>query len=259
MLIILSPSKTLDSHPSQPVDACTVPAMLNEARRLAGYLKKLSLKDWEQIMQVNSKLAWQNLERMAVWEAVDQPGKGNSALFAYKGEVYHGLDAGSLTPDTIRYAQDHLRILSGLYGVLAPLDLIMPYRLELGIQWRFGRYESLYHFWGDKITSKIRSDLRESGSNLLFHLASQEYSSAIALQKLRANVITPQFLEEREGSFRMITIYTKKARGMMARYLLQYGVCREDDLRGFDDEGYLYHARLSKPGSPVFVRMSNPR
>jgi uncharacterized protein len=232
----------------------SVPVFVKEAWQLVQLVKRLSARELEELMKINTKLAWLDQERFAVWRPEFTAANANQALFSFKGEVYHGLDAPSLPSTDVEYAQHHLRILSGLYGVLRPLDLIQPYRLEMETSIRIGKHDNLYHFWKQKITRQIASDLRASGSNLLINLASLEYSSAIDLKKVKANIVAPQFLESRNDSYQMITVYAKKARGMMARFVIEYRINCEEDLRGFSSEGYCFNSHLSKSGSPVFTR-----
>ena len=218
------------------------------------HLKKLSVSELEDMMRISTKLAWLNQKRFALWKPEFTIANSSQAIYSFKGEVYHGLDVESMQIGNVENSQQHLRILSGLYGVLRPLDLIQPYRLEMGTSFHFGKYADLYHFWRQKTTRQIGIDLKESGSNLLINLASQEYFSAIDSKKLKAEIITPQFLNSKNGAFKMITVYAKKARGMMARYILDYHINCEEYLRGFDSEGYCFNSNLSKPGSPVFTR-----
>jgi hypothetical protein len=254
MLVILSPSKTLDFESASLTSITSQPVFAKEVAELIRHLKKLSMSELEDIMRISTKLAWLNLERFALWKPEFTTANSRQAILAFKGEVYHGLDVLSMQDGDIENSQQHLRILSGLYGVLRPLDLIQPYRLEMGTSFRFGKYADLNHFWRQKITRQIGIDLKESGSNLLINLASLEYFSAIESKRLNAKIVTPQFLENKNDSFKMITVYAKKARGMMARYILEYHVNCEEDLRGFDSEGYCFNSNLSKPGSPVFTR-----
>ncbi|MCK9411703.1 MAG: peroxide stress protein YaaA [Prolixibacteraceae bacterium] len=254
MLVILSPSKTLDFEPASPTSITSQPVFAKEAAELIRHLKKLSIGELEDMMRISTKLAWLNQKRFALWKPEFAAANSNQAIFSFKGEVYHGLDVPSMQDGDVENSQHHMRILSGLYGVLRPLDLIQPYRLEMGTSFRFGKYADLYHFWRQKITRQIGIDLKESGSYLLINLASQEYFSAIENKKLNAKIVTPQFLENTNDSFKMITVYAKKARGMMARYILEYHINCEEDLRGFDGDGYYYNSNLSKPGSPVFTR-----
>jgi uncharacterized protein len=254
MLIVISPSKTLELGPPGSSSENSQPVFAKEAAQLTGYLKKFSLGQLKEVMKISTKLALLNQERIAVWKPEFTTTNAHQAIFSFRGEVYHGIDVGSLRKEDVEASQRHLRILSGLYGVLRPLDLIQPYRLEMGTSWKFGKYDDLYHFWRQKITKQISSDLKESGSDLLINLASHEYFSAIDIKKLKAQIVAPQFLEEKNESFTMITIYTKKARGLMTRYILQNRITREADLRGFDSNGYYFNSYLSKPGAPVFTR-----
>ncbi len=254
MLILLSPSKTLDFKSVSTTELNSQPLFPKEAAELVRHLKKLSLRQLEELMAVNSKLALLNLERYAFWQPEFTVANSHPAIFSFKGEVYHGLDAASLSNEVAEYSQQHLRILSGLYGVIRPLDLIQPYRLEMGTAFRFGKYEGLYHFWRQKITRQIGIDLKDSGSNLLINLASQEYFSVLDNKKLKAEVVTPHFLESRNGGYQMITVYAKKARGLMTRYILEYQIKSEEELMGFDTEGYYFNVNLSKPGVPVYTR-----
>jgi len=254
MLVIISPSKTLDFETVSSTAENSQPLFVKEASELVRYLKRLSVSELEDLMKISTKLAILNMERFAFWKPEFTTETARQAIFSFKGEVYHGLDIRSMEIADVEASQHHLRILSGLYGVIRPLDLIRPYRLEMGTSFQIGKYEDLYHFWRQKITKQIRTDLKESGSDLLINLASHEYFSAIEIKKLKAHVVTPQFLEEKNGSFSIITVYTKKARGLMTRFVLQHHIDKEEDLRGFDSEGYYFNSHLSKPGSPVFTR-----
>jgi len=254
MIILLSPSKTLDFESASSTSITSQPIFAREVAELIRHLKRLSVSELEDVMKISTKLAWLNQKRFALWKPEFTTANSHQAIFSFKGEVYHGIDVQSMQVDDVENSRQHLRILSGLYGLLRPLDLIQPYRLEMGISFQFGKYADLYHFWRQKITRQIGVDLNESGSNLLINLASQEYFSAIDGKKLKAKIVTPQFMVNKNDSFKMITVYAKKARGMMARYILDYPINCEDDLRGFDSEGYYFNSNLSKPGSPVFTR-----
>jgi cytoplasmic iron level regulating protein YaaA (DUF328/UPF0246 family) len=254
VLIVLSPSKTLELGPPGSTSEMSQPVFAKEAAQLAGYLKKFSLSQLEEVMKISTKLALLNQERIALWKPEFTIANARQAIYSFRGEVYHGIDIRSMLREDVEDSQQHLRILSGLNGVLRPLDLIQPYRLEMGTSCQFGKYKDLYHFWRPKITRQICSDLKESGSNLLVNLASQEYFSAIEIKKLKAQIVTPRFLEEKNGSFSMVTVYAKKARGMMTRYIIQNRITRVEDLHGFDSDGYYFNSYLSKPGLPVFTR-----
>jgi uncharacterized protein len=254
MLILLSPSKTLTAETAAADFGHSQPLFVREATELIRHLKKLSTSQLEELMKISTKLAWLNQERFALWQPEFTTATANRAIFSFQGEVYHGLDIVSMRAEDVENSQHHLRILSGLYGVLRPLDLIRPYRLEMGSTFSFGKYGDLYQFWRQKITRQIVLDLKESGSNLLINLASLEYFSAIDHKKLKARIVTPQFLEGRNYGYQMVTVYAKKARGRMTRYILENRIDCEEDLRGFDSDGYYFNANLSKPGTPVFTR-----
>jgi len=254
MLILLSPSKTLTTETASLDFTHSQPLFPGEAAMLIRQLKKLSTSQLEDLMKINTKLAWLNQERFALWSPEFTTANSNQAIFSFKGEVYHGLDITSMQAEEVENSQRHLRILSGLYGVLRPLDLIRPYRLEMGSPFSFGKYRDLYQFWRQKITRQIGLDLKECGSKLLINLASQEYFSAIDHKMLKASIVTPHFLENKDDAYKIVTVYTKKARGMMTRYILENPIECEEDLRGFDSEGYYFNSNLSKPGVPVFTR-----
>lgn len=254
MLVVISPSKTLDFQTVSSTAENSQPLFVKEVSELVRHLKKLSVSELEDLMKISTKLAILNMERFAFWKPEFTTETAHQAIFSFKGEVYHGLDARTMQIADVESSQQHLRILSGLYGVIRPLDLIRPYRLEMGTSFQFGKYDSLYHFWRQKITRQISTDLKRSGSNLLFNLASHEYFSVLESKKLNARIVTPQFLEEKNGAFSIITVYTKKARGLMTRFILEHHLDSEDDLRGFDSEGYCFNSHLSRPGSPVFTR-----
>jgi hypothetical protein len=254
MLIVISPSKTLDFEKTVTNQSHTLPEFVNEASLLIKPLRKLSVDQLINLMRISPKLAQLNQERFYLWRPEFTPESSRQALYAFRGNVYSGLGADSLSPADIDAAQKQLRILSGLYGLLRPLDLIRPYRLEMGIQLSVGRNRNLYEFWQKKITAKVREDLDKSGSNLLINLASVEYFKAIDLKILKAEVITPEFREAKDGTYKIVSFFAKKARGMMTRFILQNRIDSEDQLQAFDCDGYCFNRRLSEKGRPVFTR-----
>ncbi|HEY3390518.1 MAG TPA: peroxide stress protein YaaA [Prolixibacteraceae bacterium] len=254
MLVVISPSKTLDFEKPIANQAYTQPEFVKEASVLIKPLRKLSVDKLMQLMDISSKLAQLNQERYYLWRPEFTPETARQALYAFRGDVYTGLDADSLLSSDIDAAHNQLRILSGLYGVLRPLDLIRPYRLEMGIALVVGKNRNLYNFWQKKITAKIREDLDKSGSNLLINLASVEYFKAIDTKKLKANIVTPEFREAKEDAYMMVSFFAKKARGMMTRFILQNGISSEEQLQAFNSEGYCFNNRLSQKGRPVFTR-----
>lgn len=254
MLIVISPSKTLDFEKPITNQLYTQPGFVKEASILIKPLRKLSVDQLMDLMGISPKLAQLNQERYFLWRPEFTPETSRQALYAFRGDVYTGLDSDSLLQSDIDAAQNHLRILSGLYGVIRPLDLIRPYRLEMGIPLKVSKSNNLYQFWQKKITAKIREDLDKSKSNLLVNLASVEYFKAIDPKKLKAEIVTPEFREAKEGTYKMVSFFAKKARGMMTRFILQNGIDSEEQLHAFDSDGYCYNGRLSEKGRPVFTR-----
>ena len=254
MLIVVSPSKTLEFEKPIINESFTQPQFIKEASGLIKLLRKFSVDQLMELMDISPKLARLNKERYYLWQPEFTAETARPGLFAFRGEVYTGLDADTLTPSDIGLAQSQLRILSGLYGVLRPLDLIRPYRLEMGSSLAVPRYTNLYAFWQKKITAKIREDLDRSNSNLLINLASVEYFKAIDTKKLKAEIISPEFRERKAGTYKIVSIFAKKARGMMTRFIIQNEIYSEEHLQAFDDDGYCFNNRLSEKGKPVFTR-----
>ena len=254
MLIVISPSKTIDfDKPIRDLQH-THPGFVKEASELIKPLRKLSVDQLIDLMDISHKLAQLNQERFYLWRPEFSPATSRQAMFAFRGDVYTGLDADTLLPSEIEIAQNRLRILSGLYGVLRPLDLIRPYRLEMGIALTDGKFRNLYEFWQKKITAKIKEDLEASGSNMLINLASVEYFKAIDTKKLKAEIVTPEFREGKNGAYIMVSFYAKKARGMMTRFIIQNNIDSEEQLQAFDSDGYCFNNRLSQLRRPVFTR-----
>ena len=254
MLIVISPSKTLDFE--KPVNQLfsTQPEFVKEASILIKPLRKLGVDQLMNLMDISAKLAQLNQERFYLWRPEFTTENARQALFAFRGDVYTGLDADTLNTSELNLAQEKLRILSGLYGVIRPLDLIRPYRLEMGTTLAVGKNKNLYEFWQKKITARIREDLNKNNSNLLINLASVEYFKAVDQKKLKAEIVTPEFREGKNGTYKMVSFFAKKARGMMTRFILQNGIEEEEHLRAFDSEGYCYNSHLSEKGRPVFTR-----
>lgn len=259
MLILLSPSKTLDFGEPPPVKKATRPPLLKDAGRLVARLQEFPPAQLGKLMGVSDKLAAQVFEHFRQWEDVPKPGRGKQALFAYRGDVYAGLDAGSFSAADIDYAQQHLRILSGLYGVLRPLDTIQPYRLEMGAPLAAGGCKDLYEYWGDRITRELHKALKQLPGNLVVNLASNEYFRAVDMTSLDAQVVTPTFKDKKDGQYRFMTFYGKRARGQMARYLIQRQLEKPDSLRkSYDVDGYRYNRELSSEAQWVFTREKSP-
>lgn len=245
MIILLSPSKTLDFESPHPTVATTTPLLAKESVLLIHEMQKKSVADIRKLMDISEKLAELNHQRYQSF------GKQNSrpCIFAFKGDVYEGLKAESLTPAALNRAQSDLRILSGLYGVLRPFDLIEPYRLEMGLKLATSRGKNLYQFWGERITQQINQTLEEHKNKTIINLASEEYFSAIHADKLKGKLITPVFKEAKGNQLKVIGLFAKKARGMMARWLLS-----EKDMYSFNEAGYSFYKNLSTQNMPIFIR-----
>jgi len=254
MIIVISPAKTLDYESPIGVHGSSDISFPEESKQLMRQLKKLSPKEISDLMKVSSKIAYLNHDRFAEWQWPFPAASTRQAIFAFKGEVYHGMDAYSLSQDETDFAQSHLRMLSGLYGVLRAYDRIMPYRLEMGIKLAYGKHKNLYQFWGNKITKKLQSELDHQQHKVLVNLASNEYFKSVNMAKLKAEIITPVFKEARGDSYKTITMYAKKARGMMCRFIIQNKIEDPEDLKLFDLEGYYYHEVLSTNNEFTFTR-----
>lgn len=254
MLILLSPSKTLDFSPQSKIKTPTSPEFLEEASELVGRLQKLSKKKLAELMSVSDKLATENHQRFQDWSPEHQRENSKPCVLAYRGDVYDGLGAEDWKAADFKFAQRHLRILSGLYGVLRPLDAIQPYRLEMGTPMKVGRKKDLYAFWQETITAAIDAALSEARTSTLINLASKEYSSAIDLDRLGAGVVTPKFKEYKNGKYKFLSFYGKKARGLMAGYILQNKLKKPEQIKKFNVEGYAYNPELSGEHEWVFTR-----
>ena len=254
MLFVVSPAKNLDYETPPVTDTFSQPRMLDDAQLLVEQARTLTPQALGSLMKISDKLAGLNAARFSEWQQPFTPDNAKQAVFAFNGDVYTGLDANSLSTEASTYAQAHMRILSGLYGVLRPLDLMQPYRLEMGTKLANSRGKDLYAFWGDKITDQLNQDLQQSGDQLLLNLASNEYFKAVKPAKLKAPIITPVFKDTKHGQLKVISFYAKKARGMMARYVLEKQVKTVDALKKFDAAGYRYDPALSKDEELVFTR-----
>jgi cytoplasmic iron level regulating protein YaaA (DUF328/UPF0246 family) len=248
MLTVISPAKRLNET---PVDlAMTDPVLASDAVCLAKLAKALSPQDLADLMHISPNLAALNHARFADFGR-DQT--RYPAAFMFDGDTYAGLEVRAMSDDALRWAQSHLRILSGLYGVLRPLDGVQPYRLEMGSRLATPQGRDLYAYWGGKIAKSLAADAAEVGAKVLVNCASVEYFGAV--QGLKLRIITPSFFEEKDGSAKIVSFWAKKARGAMARYICENHLTDPDDLRGFDIGGYRYHADQSKPDHPVFTRV----
>lgn len=254
MLAILSPAKNLNMEKAINVDLYTKPVFIKEASTLMKELQKYTPPEMESLMKINSELAEQNFMRHITWNQEHNLSNGKQALLAYDGAVYRGIGAKDFNKQQLSFANDHLRILSGLYGALRPLDLIQPYRLEMGTKLKNSSGNNLYSFWKDKLTNYFKEELSKQNDNILIDLASKEYSSAIDMSKLKAKLITPIFKDYKRGTHKVITIYAKRARGLMSRFIIDNSIVSQDDLKEFDKEGYSYNEYLSTDIEWVFTR-----
>ena len=254
MLALISPAKTLDYESALPTDQHTLPRLLEHSQQLIDVSRKLSASEIASLMSVSEKIAQLNVARFREWQPEFNFSNARQAIFAFKGDVYTGLDAYDLTLQDLEFAQTHLRMLSGLYGLLRPLDLMMPYRLEMGTKLANARGHNLYEFWGDKITQLVNADLEETNSDLLVNLASDEYYKSVKESKVKAEIIKPVFLDQKNGKYKVISFYAKKARGLMARYIIQNQLNCVEDLKSFNIDGYYFDAVSSIQGELVFKR-----
>ncbi|NNP71812.1 hypothetical protein A7P53_04920 [Acinetobacter defluvii] len=254
MLVLISPAKTLDYETDLPTDQHTMPRLLDASEQLITVCKALSATEIASLMSVSEKIASLNAARFHDWTTDFNFSNARQAIFAFKGDVYTGLDAYHLSMKSIEYSQKHLRMLSGLYGLLRPLDLMMPYRLEMGTKLKNSAGNNLYEFWGDKITDLIHQDLQQAGSKILVNLASDEYYKSVKESKIDAEIIKPVFLDQKNGQYKVISFYAKKARGLMARFIVENQIESIEALKTFNSEGYYFDAESSLKGELVFKR-----
>jgi cytoplasmic iron level regulating protein YaaA (DUF328/UPF0246 family) len=256
MIIVLSPAKTLDFETPNAVSECTQPLFLDDSRRLIEALRKLSAPRIAELMGISERLSILNRERYAAWTTPFTPDNARQALLAFNGDVYEGMAAQGFTAADRRFAQRSLRILSGLYGVLRPLDLIQPYRLEMSIPLATRRGKDLYAFWGERLTDAINAAIVEERAPELVNLASQEYFKAIRVKKLVAPVIEPVFEDYGGGRYRVVSFHAKRARGLMARFAVVERVRKAAGLKNFSEAGYRFDAGASGETRWVFRRRS---
>jgi len=262
MLILLSPAKTLDMQSPSRVPEPTLPGFLEQSESLVKTLRGYRKKKLGELMSISESLAELNAQRYEHWQADPRVDTARPAIQAFRGDVYVGLDADTLGKRDLNYAQKHLRILSGLYGVLKPLDLIQAHRLEMGTSLKTRRGKSLYDFWGDSITTYLNDELAEQtsikrsmpGAPLVVNLASNEYFKSVRKTKLTGPLVSPVFKDEKNGNYKVISFFAKKARGAMARHLIKQRAGSLEDVLAFDSLGYRYAKAESSEGQPVFLR-----
>ncbi|GFM86232.1 UPF0246 protein [Pseudomonas cichorii] len=256
MLMVISPAKTLDYETPPTTERYTQPQYLDHSQELITQLRELTPAQIGELMHLSDKLSGLNAARFGSWTPAFTPENAKQALLAFKGDVYTGLQAETLTDAQLSYAQDHLRMLSGLYGLLRPLDLMQPYRLEMGTKLANARGKDLYAFWGTRISEWLNQALAEQGDDLLLNLASTEYFSAVKRSALKARIIDTEFKDLKNGQYKIISFYAKKARGMMSRFVISEQINTPEALKEFDAQGYRYSVEQSTPDKLVFLRDS---
>lgn len=254
MLILISPSKTLDYSSPVTITGKSNPELISHSKKLVAILKKKSPRDLAGLMNISPKLAELSALRFSDWKFPYPVENARPALSAFKGDVYEGLKGWELDPEQIIFADKHLRILSGLYGLLKPTDQMLAYRLEMGTALEGKDFRNLYQFWGDKITRQIKQAIKDSGGQVLINLASEEYAKAVDFKTIKARKITPTFKEFRNGTYKFISYNAKRARGLMTRFIIDNSINNPEELKLFNIEGYEYMDQLSNSDQWVFVR-----
>lgn len=252
MKIVVSPAKSLDFETKLPTRKYTQPEFLKQSEVIQETLKQKSPAELKDLMSISDKLADLNWERNQDWKTPFTNKNARPAVYAFNGDVYTGLDAYTIPNTKLNKLQDTLRILSGLYGILKPLDLMQPYRLEMGTKLQIGENKNLYDFWKEDVTAALNAELKDD--ELFLNLASKEYFDAVDTKALKVPVITPEFKDYKDGKLRMVSFFAKKARGMMVRYILDKNIRSLSGVKGFDYDGYSFDAKLSKGNTLVFTR-----
>jgi len=258
VLTVLSPAKTLDYESPSITDQTSTPQFMDQSALLVDDARTMAPDDIRSLMGVSEAIASLNHERFMNWAPESTIANAKQAILAFKGDVYTGLEAETMSTKDLEFAQVHLRILSGLYGLLRPLDLMQPYRLEMGLKFSNQRGKNLYEFWGERITDAINTDLSSAGMETLVNLASNEYFKAVKTKSLNADIITPQFKDLKNGQYKMISFFAKKARGVMARYIIDNQLTDPEQLKSFTGSGYYFSAEQSSGNNLVFLRDSAP-
>jgi len=253
MIHVISPAKALDFE--TPCDKeKSYPRFQKETLELIGVLKQKTPEEIQSLMDISENLAELNASRYRTFRKTKNTKAAKQAVYAFKGDVYVGLEAEELSDDEIQYAQGHLRILSGLYGILRPLDLIQPYRLEMGTRLAFDDYTTLYNYWSDKIVAEVNKDLKKQGDKILINLASNEYFKAIKRSSLKATIINVDFLDFKNGKYKVISFFAKKARGLMSQFIIKNQINDPEGLKAFDLDGYWFDAENSNETNLIFKR-----
>lgn len=255
MLVIISPAKIQNFKSEKVITDYTIPDFLDEAEDLVNQVRQLSVSALAELLGINTTLAMTNAERFAAWHRPFKPENAKQAVLVFNGEVFHGLDVRSLQSKQLAYLQDHLRIFSGLYGILRPFDLIQPYRLDVSDRLSNDSGEDLYGYWREKVTTKINEAIENAGNpGVLLNLTSGEYIKCLYRKSVKARIIDVDFHEETPDGYKTIVVYTKKARGMMTRFVIENEIDDPEYLKAFDYGGYYYNRNLSKKDRMVFTR-----
>jgi len=254
MLVVISPAKRMDFSGSPLLSEFSKPIFIDESILIMNRMKKMSIKQIGNLMNLSNELAEINYERFQNWEPEFSIDNSRQAIFSFTGDVYAGLDARSFSKEELKFAQNHLRILSGLHGVLRPLDLIRPYRLEMGSKIKIRNSKNLYDFWGMKITDQIKCDLENNDDSVLINLASNEYFKSIKIKSLDVRIVTPVFKDFKNGEYKIIQFWAKKARGLMSSFIIRNKLMEVEQIKLFDQEGYQYNDGLSSMDEWVFTR-----
>lgn len=253
MLVVISPAKRLDEKAASTPNE-TLPAFQDAANDLAGYARDLSPADLQKLMGISENLARLNADRFANFADTSTRENAKQAALFFAGDTYAGLEAASLDAEQMDWAQDHLRILSGLYGLLRPRDLIQPYRLEMGSRLKTARGKNLYEYWGDRLSNALNEAAKAAGTDTLVNCASVEYFGAVDLEALKLRIITPVFMEEKAGTPKIVSFFAKKARGAMARFMIERRITDPEGLKDFDTGGYRFKADMSDGDRWVYLR-----
>ncbi|WP_439259088.1 peroxide stress protein YaaA [Lonepinella sp. BR2930] len=254
MLAIISPAKTLDYESAVENLDFSQPQLTEYSEKLINICRQLSPAQIGSLMSISDKLAGLNAARFAEWQTEHNEQNARAAIYTFKGDVYTGLEVETLNKDDIQFAQQHLRMLSGLYGLLRPLDLMQPYRLEMGTKLHNPQGKDLYQFWGNVITNALQQAIEQQGDNVLINLASDEYFKSVKTDLLKAEIIKPVFLDLKNGKYKVISFYAKKARGFMCRYMIQHRLTQAEQLKHFDLGGYWFDETASQSNEWVFRR-----
>lgn len=254
MIVLVSPAKTLDFNSPPATAKESEPRFMDDSAKLIKALRQLSPPEISKLMKLSDKLSELNYHRYQTWRKKPTAKNTRQAILAFKGDVYMGLQAETFASADFNFAQRHLRILSGLYGLLRPLDKIQAYRLEMGTAFKTGTAKNLYEFWDDKLTQQLNQDIQNCKAKAVVNLASNEYAKAIRFVKITTPVVSPVFKESKNGQLKIISFFAKKARGLMAAYIIKNRLTNSEDILTFNEDGYCYNSALSTPHQPVFIR-----